>query len=292
MSPVGTRIGFIGLGVMGKPMALNLARHFPITVWNRSSSKYAELEEAGAGVGTSPSHVARESDVIFTMLFDAPAIEAILDDDFSNALRSKILVNTSSVPVEFSQQLAGYVSNAGGHFIEMPVSGSKVPAERGELVGMMAGDRDVAERIRPIVEPLTAAAVYCGPVGSGLKTKYAINLYLVAITAGLSESMNLARAQGLDLEAFSQVLSAGPMASPYSNIKLPKMLKQDWSAQAAVKDCYNSTLLIQSAARSVGAWTPITDLCGSLYRQAHESGLGEEDMTAILKLFPKGPDKQ
>ena len=289
MCSAGMRIGFIGLGMMGKPMALNLTRHFPITVWNRSSSKYATLEKAGARVGTSPSHVARESDVVFTMLFDAPAIEAIMNDDFSNALRGKTLVNTSSVPVEFSQKLASFVRNAGGDFVEMPVSGSKVPAEQGKLVGTMAGDRDVAEPIRPIVEPLTAAAVYCGPIGSGLKTKYAINLYLVAVTAGLSESMNLARGQGLDLKAFHQVLHASPLASPYSDIKVPKMLKEDWSPQASVKDCYNSTLLIQSAARSVGVWSPITQLCVSLYKRAQQSGLGEEDMSAIIKLFPNPP---
>jgi 3-hydroxyisobutyrate dehydrogenase-like beta-hydroxyacid dehydrogenase len=271
-------------------MALNLARHFPLTVWNRTPSKYSPLVSAGARVGASPSHVVRESDVVFTMLFDASAIESLLNDDFSQALRGKILVNTSSVPVNFSLKLASFVHNAGGDFVEMPVSGSKVPAEQGKLVGMMAGDRDVAERIRPVVEPLTAAAVYCGPVGSGLKMKYAINLYLVAITAGLAESMNLARAQGLDLEAFSQVLSAGPLASPYTNVKLPRMINEDWSAQASVKDCYNNTLLIQSAAHQVGARIPITQLCVELYRQAKEAGLGEEDMTAVAKLFTNTPD--
>jgi 3-hydroxyisobutyrate dehydrogenase-like beta-hydroxyacid dehydrogenase len=281
------KIGFIGLRVIGKPIALILARHFPITAWNRSPSKYAALEEAGVRVGTSPSHVVGESDIVFTMLFDVSAFEPILDDDFSKALRGKVLINTSSVPVNFSKKLAGFVHNASRDFVEMPVSSSKVPAEQGKLVSMIAGDRDAAKRIRPIVEPLTTAAVYYGPVGSGLKMKYAINLYLVAIAAGLSESMNLAHAQGLDLEAFAQVLSAGPITSPYSSIKVPKMLKEDWSPQASVKDCYNSTLLIQSAAQSASAWSPITQLCVSLYKQAQESGLGEEDMTAIVKLFSK-----
>jgi 3-hydroxyisobutyrate dehydrogenase-like beta-hydroxyacid dehydrogenase len=223
------------------------------------------------------------------MLFDASAFKAILNEEFSMALRGKTLINTSSVPVDFSQKLASFVYKAGGDFIEMPVSGSKVPAEQGKLVGMMAGDRDVAERIRPLVEPLTAAAVYCGPIGSGLKTKYAVNLYLIAITAGLAESVNLARAQGLDLEAFGQVLSASQLASSYSNIKVPKILNEDWSTQASVNDCYNSAMLIRSAAQSVGAWSPITEVCLSLYRQAQESGLGEEDLIAISKLYPESP---
>ncbi|KAI0535039.1 putative NAD binding NADP oxidoreductase coenzyme F420-dependent [Xylaria digitata] len=283
------RVGFIDLGIMGTPMALNLARRYPITVWNRSTPKYAALQQAGARIGGSPAKVAQESDVIFTMLFDAVAIQSILDNDFVKALRGKTLINTSSVTVDFGHRLAKVVGDAGGDFIEMPVSGSKIPAEQGKLVGMMAGDRAIADRIRPFVDPLTAAAVYCGPVGSGLKMKYAINLYLVAITAGLSESLNLARAQGLDLEAFGKVLDAGPLASPYSKMKIPKILKEDWSPQASIKDCYNSTLLIQAAGESVDARSPIMQICVSLYKQAVESGLGEEDMIAIAKSFPQPP---
>lgn len=243
-------VGFLGLGVMGTPMALNLCRRFPTTVWNRTASKCAALVQAGAGLGQTPAKVVEQSDVIFTMMFDGPAIRSVIDDDFKKALRGKTLVNTSSVSVEFSQSLAKEVQEAGGKFIEMPVSGSKVPAETGNLVGMMAGDQAECERIRHFVEPITSAAVYCGPIGAGLKTKYAVNIFLITVTAGLAESMNLARAQGLNLEAFSSVLDAGPLASAYSKIKLAKMAKQDWSAQAAVKDCYNSTELIRTAAKA------------------------------------------
>ncbi|KAI0468806.1 putative NAD binding NADP oxidoreductase coenzyme F420-dependent [Xylaria cf. heliscus] len=282
------RVGFIGLGMMGTPMALNLARRFPLTVWNRSSRpSHAPLREAGAKVASSPAGVVRESDVIFTMLFNAAALQSVMDAEFHAALRGKTLVNTGSVSADFSAQLARAVAEAGGDFLEMPVSGSKVPAEQGKLVGMMAGDRAVADRVRPLVEPLTAAAVYCGPVGSGLKMKFAINLYLVSITAGLAESVKLARAQGLDLEAFGQVLDAGPLASPYSRVKMPKILAQDWSPQASIEDCYNSTLLIRQAGEEADSRSPLTQTLVSLYQQAVESGLGQEDMIAIAKLPPQ-----
>ncbi|KAL6822670.1 hypothetical protein J3E69DRAFT_337618 [Trichoderma sp. SZMC 28015] len=278
-------VGFLGLGVMGTPMALNLCRRFPTTVWNRTASKCAALIQAGAGLGQTPAKVVEQSDVIFTMMFDGPAIRSVIDDDFRKALRGKTLVNTSSVSVEFSQSLAKEVQEAGGKFIEMPVSGSKVPAETGNLVGMMAGDQAECERIRPFVEPITSAAVYCGPIGAGLKTKYAVNIFLITVTAGLAESMNLARAQGLNLEAFSSVLDAGPLASAYSKIKLAKMAKQDWSAQAAVKDCYNSTELIRTAAKAAEAKTPLIQVCNSLYKQAIDSGLEEEDMIAVYRVL-------
>ncbi|KAH8803486.1 hypothetical protein F5884DRAFT_837310 [Xylogone sp. PMI_703] len=279
------RIGFLGLGVMGSPMALNLSRKFPLTVWNRSTSKYPPLIQAGAKVGETPSKVVEQSDIIFTMLFNETAFSSILDDDFKRSLRGKTLVNSSSVSVEFSQNLAAQVHQAGGDFIEMPVSGSKVPAEQGRLVGMMAGDYAVAERIKPFVAPMTSTAVYCGPIGSGLKTKYAVNVFLITVTAGLAEAMNLARAQSLNLEAFGQVVDAGPMSSAYSRLKIAKMLNQDWSAQATIKDCYNSTQLIQSAAKQANTLVPLVQICSSLYGQANQSGLGEEDMIAVAKVI-------
>lgn len=278
------RVGFLGLGVMGKPMARNLSRQFPLTVWNRTPSKYAEFKEAGVSIGETPVKVVEQSDVIFVMLFNAPAIESILSDDFRRALRGKTLINTSSVPVDFSMSLSEKVHQAGGYFIEMPVSGSKVPAEQAQLVGMMAGDAAVAERVKPVVEPITRAAIFCGPIGSGLKAKYAVNSFLITYTVGLAESMNLARAQGLDLAAFGQVLDASPMASAYSKVKVQKILKEDWSPQAAVKDCYNSTKLIQNAVASVGIRSPTMDVCGELYQEAVQAGLGEEDMISVLKV--------
>lgn len=278
------RVGFLGLGVMGTPMALHLARKFQLVVWNRSASKYPPLVEAGAEIADTPAKAVENSEIAFTMLFDGPSIESILDDDFKRALRGKILVNTSSVSVEFSRYLAEQVRQSGGDFIEMPVSGSKVPAEQGQLVDIIAGDPVVAERIKPIVEPMTRAAVYCGPIGMGLMTKYAVNTYSITMTVGLAESMNLARAQGLDVEAFGQVLDAGPMASQYSKLKIAKMLDGDWSPQAAIKDCYNSARLIKEAGSAAKTEMPLIQVCGSLYGQAMQSGLAEEDMIAVAKV--------
>lgn len=281
------RVGFLGLGRMGMPMALNLCKRYPTSVWNRSASKYPTVMEAGAVVCETPSKVVEKSDIIFTMLFDGPAIQSIFDDNFKRALKGKTLINTSSVSVEYSHILAQQVKIAGGSFIEMPVSGSKVPAEQGKLVGMMAGEKDVCEQVRPYVAPLTNAAIYCGSIGSGLKMKYAINTYLISMTAGLAESMNLAKAQGLDLDAFSEVLGAGPLSSAYSKLKVDKMLAQDWSAQAAIKDCYNITQLIGKAAKEANTRSPLIELCSELYGEANASGLGEDDMIAVFKTLAK-----
>ncbi|OAQ69604.1 NAD binding NADP oxidoreductase coenzyme F420-dependent [Pochonia chlamydosporia 170] len=270
---------------MGTPMAMNLSKYYPTTVWNRSASKYPALVAAGAVVGETPARVAEQSDLIFTMLFDGAAIQSVFDESFRKALKDKTIINTSSVSVEYSEALSRQITAAGGSFMEMPVSGSKVPAEQGKLVGMMAGDRAICERARRFVEPLTSAAIYCGPIGSGLRMKYAINAYLVTMTVGLAESVSLAQAQGLDLDAFSQVLAAGPLASAYSKLKMDKILAQDWSAQAAIKDCYNSTKLIQAAAKEANTQSPLVQLCGELYSQANDLGMAEDDMISVFRIL-------
>ncbi|RDW62948.1 NAD(P)-dependent oxidoreductase [Aspergillus mulundensis] len=280
------KIGFIGLGVMGTPMALNLSRRFPLTVWNRTASKYPPFRQAGAMVAETPQELAESSEVIFTMLFNDTSFESILTSSFKNALRGKILVNTSSVSVEYSRYLAEEAQKSGARFIEMPVSGSKVPAEQGQLVGMVAGDEVVANQVKSIVQPaMVKEAIYCGSIGSGLKTKYAVNLYLITMSAGLAESMALARAQGLNIKAFGQVLDAGPMASAYSKLKIAKMISRDYSPQAAVKDCYNLTQLITSAAQDVDAETPLIQLSASLYHKALTQQLGDLDMIALEKIL-------
>ncbi|KAJ5719670.1 hypothetical protein N7493_007248 [Penicillium malachiteum] len=207
------------------------------------------------------------------MLFNESAIQSILDAEFKCALPGKTLVNTSSVSVKFSKFFDKEIRDTGGKFLEMPVSGSKVPAEQGQLVGMMAGDPDLAKIVKPFVEPLTRSAVYCGPIGSGLKARYAINTLLISLTVGLAEAVNLAKVQGVDLEAFGQVVEACPMASAYSDIKVGKMLNDDWAPQAAIKDCYNSTQLIQSAAVSANIQSPLMDVW-EIICTGDECGLG------------------
>ncbi|ATY61637.1 NAD binding NADP oxidoreductase coenzyme [Cordyceps militaris] len=280
------RVGFIGLGSMGTPMALNLAKHFPVTVWNRSAAKYAPFHGTSARIADSPTAVAQQSDVVFTMLFDDAAYRALFTPAFASALRGTTVVNTSSVSVGCSRALDAQVRRAGGRFLEMPVSGSRVPAEQGQLVGMLAGDADAARRVAPLLRAITKTAVYCGDdIGAGLRTKFATNLFLITMTAGLAESMHLARKMGLDVAALAQVLDAGPMASAYSRQKVAKMLAEDWAPQAAVADCYNLTELVRQAAVEVGAQTPLMTVCNALYREAVDRGFGGDDMIAIHKVM-------
>ncbi|KAJ0425372.1 putative NAD binding NADP oxidoreductase coenzyme F420-dependent [Aspergillus carlsbadensis] len=281
-------VGFLGLGVMGLPMARNLARNFPLTVWNRSASKYTLLTDTeNITIAETPLQAIEASDIIFIMLFDSSALDAVLTDEVIRALSGKTVTNCTSVTVEYSQQLGAMIHDAGGEFLEMPVSGSKIPAEQGQLVGLMAGEAETAERVRPFLQPLTSAAIYCGPLGSGLKAKYAANTFATILAAGVGETMHFAQALGLDLEAFGQVLDASPMASAYSRGKVAKVQRGDWSAQASVGVCCYSTQLIEAAAEEAGARLPLMRTCKGLYEEATQDGLGEEDMVAVMKTIAK-----
>lgn len=141
------------------------------------------------------------------------------------------------------------------------------------------------EKIRPVLKPITSAAIHCGPIGHGLRTKYAVNLYVIALAVGLAESMNLAGALGIDFAVLGEVLNAGPAASAYSRNKITKILTQDWSPQATTKDCYNSSKLICKAVEESGARSPLIQTCRSIYKEATDAGYGEEDSESFSELF-------
>ncbi|KAF5854915.1 hypothetical protein ETB97_010673 [Aspergillus alliaceus] len=263
------RLSFLGLGTMGTPMALNLSRQFPVTIWNRSPSKCTPLRQKGLTIGETPAKVASQSDIIFTMLFDGPAVESILTPEFKSALRGKTLINTSSVTVECSHCLASQVHAVGVHFIEMPVSGSKVPVEQGRLVAADSCGRLLrADWIWAYDEVCGEPVSYYDDGGAGR----------------VCESGERA---GLDLKAFGRVLGAGSLVSLYSGLKVEKMVMGHWGAQETVRDCFNITELIRGATGEVDAEAPLIALCGELYGMAVEAGLEVKDMVAVMKVLSK-----
>ena len=200
-------VGFIGLGIMGRPIARNLRRAgVPLTVWNRSQPAVAALVADGAHAAASVEEVFARSRIVFVMLAHADALDAVLGSarvshgaGRTDLFAGKVLVNMGTVAPEFSQQLAADVEAAGGRYVEAPVSGSRLPAEQATLVGMVAGDPDVVEEVRPLLEHVCAGVTVCGAVPAALTMKLAVNVFLIATVTGLAESFHFAQRQGLDL---------------------------------------------------------------------------------------------
>src|SRR5690349_1766056 len=279
------RVGFIGLGIMGGPMAANLLRgRIPLAVWNRSPKALTAAAREGARVLPSPAAVFAESDVVLLMLADEAAVDEVLrrgTPDLAGLVAGRTVVACGTTSTEFSAGLERDVVAAGGRYVEAPVSGSRVPAERGELVGLLAGADDAVEEVAPLLARTCTTVVRCGRVPAALGTKLAVNLYLCTMVAGLAEAHHLATALGLDLAAFRQALDAGPMASAVSTGKLAKLVERDFEAQAAIRDVHTNTRLVADAARSVGAASPLLDVTRELFRETEDSGAGALDMAAV-----------
>jgi 3-hydroxyisobutyrate dehydrogenase len=276
-------VGFIGLGVMGQPMALNLAKAGarPI-VWNRTAERVAPVVAAGARLAGSPADVVRRAEVVFLMLADEAATDEVLGRP-SLPVAGRTLVQMGTMSPEWSRGLEADVRAAGGSYVEAPVSGSRQPAEAGQLIAMLAGDPAAVDRVRPLLAPMCRETVDCGPVPNGLLMKLAVNLYLITMVTGLAEAAHFANRHGLDLARFAATLDAGPMASFVSRGKTAKLLADDYSVQAASVDVLKNNRLVAEAARRAGIASPLLDVCHMLFAETVTLGHGGDDMLAVLR---------
>ena len=279
-------LGFIGLGVMGLPMARRLAAAGrALQVWSRSGT--AALDGTPhVQHAASPAEVFAQADTVLLMLANAQATDAVLargSPEFARLVAGRTVVQMGTTAPGYSAALATDVHAAGGRYVEAPVSGSRVPAENGQLVCMLAGVPDDVARVREILSPLCKDAFTCGAPPGALRLKLSVNLYLITLVTGLAEAVHFAQRQGVDLGLLAAVLDAGPMASAVSRIKLAKLVARDFGVQAAISDVLMNTRLIADAARQAGAATPLLDDSLQLFAATQALGLGREDMAAVIR---------
>ncbi|GAA3773584.1 NAD(P)-dependent oxidoreductase [Streptomyces phyllanthi] len=287
-------VGFIGLGVMGQPMALNLARAgTPLVVHNRTPARCEPLRAAGAEVAASPAEVFDRAGTVILMLADETAIDAVLGrgtPDFAARVAGHTVVHMGTTSPEYSGDLQDDIRAASGRYVESPVSGSRVPAEQGRLVAMLAGDDDAVEAVRPLLAPMCRETFGCGAVPGALLMKFSVNLFLITMVTGLTEAFHFAGRHGLDQRLLRDVLDAGPMASAVSRVKAPKLLARDFAVQAAAADVLKNNRLIAEAARKAGLASPLLDVCHTLYDETVARGHGHEDMVAVLRALEARTD--
>jgi len=255
-------------------------------VWNRTAARTAPFRAAGADVAGSVAEVFERAPVVLAMLANGAAIDATLargTAGFAPMVTGRTLVHLGTTAPAYSHGLEADVRAAGGRYVEAPVSGSRGPAEAGELVGMLAGAPDAVAAVRPLLAPMCRQTVECGPVPSALTMKLAVNLYLITTVTGLAEAAHFAAVHGLDMNTFRAVLDAGPMASTVSRGKLAKLLAGDFSPQAAAADVLMNNALVAAAAREVGMASPALDVSHALFAETVAQGRGGEDMIAVIR---------
>ena len=280
------RVGFLGLGTMGAPMAANVLKAgFPLVVWNRTPAKMPPLLQLGAKSQKSPAHVAAEVDVVIPMVSRPPDVEEVVLGP-SGALEGlkagSVLIDMSTVGPTSSRKLAGAVAAKQAEFLDAPVVGSKGPATEGTLVILVGGLPQTLARCRPILQAMGRTIIHAGNVGMGAALKLATNLMLGHLMAGFSEGLLLAKRSGLNPALLIQVIEASTFPSPWYRLKGTPMLKGDFSTHFALKHMRKDFELMCELAREAGLALPVTESIRQLLARAETSGKGEQDYSAVL----------
>jgi 3-hydroxyisobutyrate dehydrogenase len=287
-------IGFIGIGVMGQPMALNLARAgTSLVVWNRSADKCEVLRAAGAKVAATPAEVFRQARIVILMLNNSDSMDSVLGRgtrDFALSVGRRTIVHMGTTTPEYSHGLEADIRAAGGSYVEAPVSGSRKPAESGQLVAMLAGEPTAVEEVRPLLKPMCHETVLCGQVPSALYMKLAVNVFLITMVTGLAEAAHFAARHGLDMQQFLAVLNAGPMASSVSRGKAQKLVNRDFDVQTSIVDVLKNNKLVTDAARASKLASPLMDVCHALFSETVGLGHGQLDMAAVVRAIEARTD--
>ncbi len=288
-------VGFIGLGIMGLPMAGHLLEAgYPLTVFNRTRSRTETLASRGAAVAGSPAEVAARSEIIVIMVSDSPDVEAVVAGPggiIEAIRRGSIVVDMSTVSPDLERRLDGRLRELGCALVDAPVSGGDGGARGATLAIMAGGDRAAFERVRPILGTMGRTITYCGPAGSGQIAKLC-NQILVGVTLlAVSEAILFARKNGLDPNTMIDAVSGGAAGS-WQLLNLgPKILAEDFAPGFMVDLIQKDLRLVLEAGGATPAPLPATSLVHQLFRsaQAHGEGrLGTPVLSRVLARLAGG----
>jgi len=283
-----TKFGFIGLGIMGKAMALNLVKAgFDVTVWNRNPDKCAELVAQGASQGRTPREVATSCDITITIVSDPAAALAVCngpDGVAAGISAGRSYIDMSTVDDATSQIIAAAITQAGGRFLEAPVSGTKKPAEDGTLIILAAGDKSLYDDALPAFEVMGKMSPFLGEVGQGAKMKLAVNMIMGGMLSIFSEGMSLGLKAGLDGTQMLDILDAGAMANPMFKGKGAMLLAEDYSTSFPLKHMQKDMRLAVALGDKLDLPLPTAAIANEAFKQARKAGYADEDIAAVYKV--------
>ena len=283
------KIGFIGLGIMGKPMAKNLLKAgYELNICDINKDTVAEVAAAGGTAYDTPGETAAESDIILTMLPNSPHVKTVIEgkDGVLEGMKpGTILVDMSSIDPNVSIELEKEVAAAGGEMLDAPVSGGEPKAVDATLSFMCGGKQEVFDRVKPILEKMGSSIVLVGPVGSGNMTKLANQIIVAVNIAALSEALVLATKSGVNPENVYKAIRGGLAGSTVMDAKAPIMLDRNFDPgfriELHIKDLTNA----QNASKAVGMELPMTDRALDMMKKLQEEGLGKCDHAAVLRYY-------
>lgn len=282
-------VGFIGLGIMGLPMAGHILKAgYPLTVYNRTTSKTRSLEAEGAAVAASPREVAENSRMIITMVSDSPDVQQVVagpDGVLDGVRPGSVVMDMSTISPQVERDLDRQLREKGCALVDAPVSGGDVGAQNATLAIMAGGDREAFDRAVPIFETMGKTITYCGPVGSGQLTKLC-NQILVAVTLmGVSEALVFAGKNGLDQRVMVEAVKGGAAGSWQLSNLAPRVVDRDFAPGFMVDLIQKDLRLVMESGAAAQAALPATSLVNQLFRTSQARGEGLEGTQALAKVL-------
>lgn len=283
------RIGFIGLGIMGRPMAGHLVKAgYAVTVWNRTAAKAADLVKSGARQGASPKDVAAQSDITVIMVADTPDVrQVVLDANgvLEGARRGSVVVDMSTISPVATREIAGRLAERGVEMLDAPVSGGEKGAIDAALSIMVGGKPEVFERVLPVFQRMGKNIIHIGGHGAGQVTKACNQLVLSLTILGVAEAIHLARKAGVDPSRVRSALLGGFAQSRVLELHGQRMLEENYTPGFRTRLYHKDMGIVTETGRALGMPLLGAGLAAQLYQIAMNEGLGEMDYSVLAKVI-------
>jgi len=284
-------VGFIGLGLMGRPMAINLLKAgYAVTVWNRTRSRADELAAQGATVAATPREAAAHADVVFTIVSDPPAVEAVLwgeNGALAGLRRGCVLVDSSTISPDLARRTAAECKSRGIEYLDAPVTGGTWGAEKGELVFMVGGDEATLKRVEPLLSVMGKRWFLLGPNGAGQTIKLAMNLILALEVQAFAEALTIVKSAGLPGERLVEVMQSSMGRAPVLDVKAPVMLSGDYKASFPLRLMYKDVALALDLARELKITLPAGAAARETYGAVRSASKDDPDYAAVARFWEK-----
>jgi 3-hydroxyisobutyrate dehydrogenase/2-hydroxy-3-oxopropionate reductase len=279
-------IGFIGLGIMGQPMVLNLLKAgHKLKVYNRTAKKAEPLEEAGAQVASTPAEAAKDADFVILIVTDSAAVEEVVlgeDGILGTVASGAIVIDSSTISPAVSRKMACHIAGKGASWLDAAVTGSKHGAEKGELTFMVGGEPQTFERALPILQVLGKKHIYCGLNGMGLSAKLAQNTIQATMLEVFCEGLVLATKAGVAPETMLEILQSSLARAALTDFKAPFIFKGDFTPYFPLKLMHKDLELAMEAGFALNVPMPTLAAVKEVYSAAKAQGKGDLDYAAIV----------
>ena len=284
------KLGFLGLGIMGYPMARNLLRAgHEVALWSNTTAKAKELAAAEKGkFSSTPKEVAQDADCVFLCVGNTAMTERVIlgDQGVIEGVRSgAVVADASTISPSASRKIGAALGKKGAHYLDIPCTGSTPGANAGTLTFMVGGDQAILNKIRPWMEPMGKRIYYCGGPGLGLQAKLSQNLILSNILQAFNEGMVLATKGGIDPKLMLEILTNSAAKSGLIDFKAPYVFNRDFTPQFSVKWMDKDIGLMLESGQELNVPLPLTGLTRQMFQAAIATGHAEEDICSTIKVL-------